>query len=383
SHHAPVPKIKLWPQRVICVTRAAISECAWGRTVPPTSGSSPGKSSSSCMETPRSIDRLGTRPGSRAASSVADRLSTYDHDATTGPPLTRPAQPPPAVHADAQIPVPECHKNRQSLTVVWSRFHGFPTAPFFPITMSDGEVFAGRYELGMVLGRGAMAEVRAGWDRRLGRAVAVKTLLPDLAGRPAVRRSFEGEARAAARLAHPNAVAVFDVGEDDGVPFLVMEQLLGPTLEHEPAGGPLDAGRVRRLGGELLAALGAAHAAGLVHRDVKPANVLMTPDGSAKLADFGIAKAVVGEGAATEMDLTATGQVFGTVAYIAPEPLTGRRATVQSDVYSVGVVLYESLSGSRPFAAATPVDLIRAIDLARPVPLRQRCPGLDAALVSA
>ena len=249
--------------------------------------------------------------------------------------------------------------------------------------MSDGPVFAGRYELGMVLGRGGMAEVRAGWDRRLGRAVAVKTLLPDLAGRPAVRRSFEGEARAAARLAHPNAVAVFDVGEEDGVPFLVMEQVTGPSLEHELAGGPLDAGRVRRLGGELLAALGAAHAAGLVHRDVKPANVLMAPDGSAKLADFGIAKAVAGQGAATEMDLTATGQVFGTVAYMAPERLAGRPATVQSDVYSVGVVLYESLTGARPFAAATPVEVIRAIDRARPVPLRQCCPGLDAALVSA
>src|SRR5581483_11004004 len=92
---------------------------------------------------------------------------------------------------------------------------------------------------------------------------------------------------------------------------------------------------------------------------------------------------VVGEGAATEMDLTATGQVFGTVAYMAPERLAGRPATVQSDVYSVGVVLYESLSGARPFAAATPVAVMRAIDRARPVPLRQRCPGLDAALVSA
>ena len=250
--------------------------------------------------------------------------------------------------------------------------------------MSDRPVFAGRYELGMVLGRGGMAEVRAGWDRRLGRAVAVKTLLPDLAERPAVRRSFEGEARAAARLTHPNAVTVFDVGEEEGVPFLVMEQVIGPTLEHELAGGPLDAGRVRRLGGELLAALGAAHAAGLVHRDVKPANVLMTPDGSAKLADFGIAKAVAGEdAAATEMDLTATGQVCGTIAYMAPERLAGRPATVQSDVYSVGVVLYESLTGARPFAAATPVEMIRAIDQARPVPLRERCPGLDAALVSA
>ena len=250
--------------------------------------------------------------------------------------------------------------------------------------VSDGQVLAGRYELGTVLGRGAMAEVRAGWDRRLGRAVAVKTLLPDLAERQDVRRSFEGEARAAARLAHPNVVAVFDVGEEEGVPFLVMEQVNGPTLEHELAGGPLDTGHVRRLGRELLAALGVAHAAGLVHRDVKPGNVLMAPDGSAKLADFGIAKAVAGEDAtAAQVDRTATGQVFGTVAYMAPERLAGRPATVQSDVYSVGVVLYESLTGARPFAAATPVDVVRAIDQARPAPLLERCPGLDAAMVSA
>ena len=249
--------------------------------------------------------------------------------------------------------------------------------------MPEGQVLAGRYELGGVLGRGGMAEVRAGWDLRLGRAVAVKTLLPDLAEQPAVRRSFEGEARAAARLAHPHAVAVFDVGEEGGVPFLVMEQVNGPTLEQEVAGGRLDAGRVRRLGQELLAALGAAHAAGLVHRDVKPANVLMAPDGSAKVADFGIAKAVTAEGAtASQTDLTATGQVLGTVAYMAPERLAGQPATVQTDLYSVGVVLYEALSGTRPFAAATPIAMVHAIDQGRPPSLRECCPGVDPALIA-
>jgi serine/threonine protein kinase len=249
--------------------------------------------------------------------------------------------------------------------------------------VTDGQVLAGRYEIGAVLGRGGMAEVRAGWDLRLGRAVAVKTLLPGLAEHPTIRRRFDGEARAAARLAHPNAVAVFDVGEERGVPFLVMEQVVGPTLEEEMRGGPLDAGRLRRLGEELLGALGAAHSAGLVHRDVKPANVLMAPDGSAKLGDFGIAKAVVDEeDPALQVDHTTTGQMMGTVAYMAPERLAGRPATVQSDIYSVGVVLYEGLTGTRPFAAPTPIAMVRAIDQASPAPLRDCCPGLDPALIA-
>jgi serine/threonine protein kinase len=249
--------------------------------------------------------------------------------------------------------------------------------------MTDGQILAGRYELGAVLGRGGMAEVRAGWDRRLSRAVAIKTLLPDLAERPGIRERFEGEARAAARLAHPHAVAVFDVGEEEGVPFLVMEQVMGPTLEQELAGGALDVGRVLRLGRELLAALGAAHAAGLVHRDVKPANVLITQDGLAKVADFGIAKAVADdEGSAPQMDLTTTGQMIGTVAYMAPERLAGRPATVQSDLYSVGVVLYETLSGTRQFAASTPIAVVRAVDQASPVPLRECRPGLEPRLIA-
>jgi serine/threonine-protein kinase len=213
--------------------------------------------------------------------------------------------------------------------------------------------------------------------------VAVKTLLPDLASQPAIRRRFEGEARAAARLAHPNVVVVFDVGEEENVPFIVMERVVGPTLEQEMAGGPLPAGRVRRLGEEVLAALGAAHAAGLVHRDVKPANVLLAPDGSAKVADFGIAKAFADEGAtAGQTDLTTAGQMLGTLSYMAPERLAGRPATVQSDLYSVGVVLYEALTGARPFAGETPIAMVRAIDQASPAPLPQRCPGLDAALIA-
>ena len=254
-------------------------------------------------------------------------------------------------------------------------------------------VLAGRYALGAVLGRGGMAEVRVGWDLRLGRAVAVKMLLPGPAdGRAG--RGFAGEARAAGRLAHPNAVAVFDVGEDAGVAFLVMEQVAGPTLARELADGPLGAERVRRLGEDLLAALGAAHAAGVVHRDVKPSNILMARDGSAKVADFGIAQAGPDEEApVTPMDLMATGQLLvdvtaagqtvGTLAYMAPERRAGRPATVQSDLYSVGVVLYEAMTGARPSPATTPTAMAGAITQAPVVPWAQPCPGLEGALVTA
>ena len=252
-------------------------------------------------------------------------------------------------------------------------------------------VLAGRYELGAVLGRGGMAEVRAGWDLRLGRAVAVKTLLSGPAG-GRVGRGFAGEARAAGRLAHPNAVAVFDVGEDAGVAFLVMEQVAGPTLARELADGPLGAGRVRRLGEDLLAALGAAHAAGVVHRDVKPSNILMARDGSAKVADFGIALAIADEEASvTPMDLVATGQLLvdvtgqtvGTLAYMAPERRAGRPATVQSDLYSVGVVLYEALTGARPSPATTPTAVAGAITQAPVIPRAPPCPGREGALITA
>ena len=255
------------------------------------------------------------------------------------------------------------------------------------------QVLAGRYALGAVLGRGGMGEVRAGWDLRLGRAVAVKTLLPGPAERRA-GRGFAGEAAAAARLAHPNAVAVFDVGEDGGVAFLVMEQVAGPTLARELADGPLDAERVRRLGEDLLAALGVAHDAGVVHRDVKPSNILMALDGSAKVADFGIALAIADEEASvTPMDLmatgpllvdvTAAGRTVGTLAYMAPERRAGRPATVQSDLYSVGVVLYEALTGARPSPATTPTAMAGAITQGPVVPRAQPCPGLDGALITA
>jgi len=221
-----------------------------------------------------------------------------------------------------------------------------------------------------------MGEVRAGNDLRLGRSVAIKTLRRDLAAVDRVRRRFETEARAAATLAHPNVVAVFDIDEDDGVPFLVMEYLPGDSLADEIARGPLSMKAVRELGMQVLAALQAAHEARLVHRDVKPSNVLRASDGTWKVADFGIAKS--GEAVS---ELTATGTVLGTPAYMAPERLEGHEATPASDQYSVGVVLYESVSGRRPFVADTPVALAYLIQTAEAPPLRDLAPSADVGLV--
>ena len=258
-----------------------------------------------------------------------------------------------------------------------------------------GEVVADRYQVGELLGRGGMAEVRAGTDLRLARPVAIKFLLPEMAARPDIRTRFEAEARAAASLSHPNAVAVFDTGEHAGAPYIVMERLPGETLADRigarPAGRggeaadeavarPADVEAVRTLAIEVLGALGAAHAAGLVHRDVKPANILLAADGRAKVADFGIAKSV--QETATG-DLTATGQVFGTPAYLAPERLDGAPATPQADLWSLGVVLYEVLTGARPFVGDTPLAMARAAAEGTHRPLTEVRPDVDPSLAAA
>jgi len=215
----------------------------------------------------------------------------------------------------------------------------------------DPTLVAGRYHLEARLGAGGMGEVRAAVDEALDRPVAIKFLRPALADDAPLRARFEREARAAARVAHPNVVTVFDVGEHDDVPFIVMEQLSGRTLADELADGALAAPRVRTLGLEVLGAVAAAHRLGVIHRDLKPANILLTDDGHAKVADFGIAKV------AEDASATTTGLGFGTAAYTAPERLRGEPATPASDVYAVGVVLFEALTGRAAFRADTPLAL--------------------------
>lgn len=249
-----------------------------------------------------------------------------------------------------------------------------------PPPSSAATDIGGRYRIEGPLGRGGMAEVRAGTDLRLNRPVAVKFLLPEMAAREDIRRRFEAEARAAASLSDPHAVAVYDTGEHDGLPYIVMERLPGETLADRIAEGPQDPAWVRQMAREVLGALGAAHAAGLVHRDVKPGNILITAENHAKIADFGIAKSL--EGADGSLDLTGTGQLLGTPAYFPPERLDGGPATAQSDLYSLGVVLYEALTGSCPFPGDTPVAAAMAIVAGEYPPLNEVRPGLDPSLIT-
>ncbi|MFV9454115.1 serine/threonine-protein kinase [Rhodococcus sp. NM-2] len=240
--------------------------------------------------------------------------------------------------------------------------------------MSVSAVLAGRYELRGVLGRGGMADVHDGWDLRLQRPVAIKVLRTELTSVPDTRRRFEVEARLAATLNHPNVVAVHDCGEDAGVAYIVMERLPGRTLADEIAAGPVPDARVRSILADVLAALGAAHEAGILHRDIKPGNVLFTAAGTVKVADFGIAKSAAS-------DHTATGQVLGTVAYLSPDRILGTPATTADDLYAVGVVGYEALAGHRPFAGDNILSLARAITDGAARPLREARPDADPNLV--
>jgi eukaryotic-like serine/threonine-protein kinase len=213
-----------------------------------------------------------------------------------------------------------------------------------------------RYELGDVIGRGGMADVHAGVDTKLQRDVAIKILRPGSVAADDLETRFEEEGRVAARLQHPNVVAVFDTGvTDDGRPFIVMERLPGATLGDRMRTGALDDDTVKHIAIEVLAAMGAAHAAGVVHRDIKPGNILLTDDGHAKIADFGIAR----ESDNLLVDPTTTNVLTGTPAYIAPERLVGRPATAQSDLWALGVVLYEALTGSKPVAGVAPLVTAR------------------------
>lgn len=210
-----------------------------------------------------------------------------------------------------------------------------------------GGLLGGRYRLDQVLGRGGMAVVWRADDQRLGRFVAVKVLDRAELDDPSALARFEREARTVARLAHPNIVTVHDVGVDDGVPYLVMELVTGRSLADRLVDGPIPVDEAVRIAGQVCAALEAAHAAGVVHRDVKPANILLTPMGAVKVCDFGIAHGPDGA-------WRRTGTATGTSEYMAPEQLADGAVDHRVDLYALGCVMYAMLTGQPPFSGDSP-----------------------------
>ncbi|MGY4858926.1 Stk1 family PASTA domain-containing Ser/Thr kinase [Cryobacterium sp. AP23] len=224
----------------------------------------------------------------------------------------------------------------------------------------EGRLLAGRYRVGASIGRGGMSDVHIGTDSRLGRTVAIKLLKSSLAADPSFRTRFRQEAQAAARMAHPTIVRVFDAGEetlteDDGtetqIPFIIMEFVDGRLLKDIIKEGPIETTEAVRIIDGVLTALEYSHRAGVVHRDIKPGNIMITKAGQVKVMDFGIARAI-SDSATTVAQTTA---ILGTAAYFSPEQAKGESVDARTDLYSSGVVLFEMLTGRPPFRGDTPV----------------------------
>jgi len=242
---------------------------------------------------------------------------------------------------------------------------------------TDGRRLGGRYRVGELLASGGMGEVWAAHDLLLDRPVAVKVLGGALAGDGRAAERLRREARAAGRLEHPSIARVLDLGEHDGRPYLVMELLEGESLATRiDRAGPMPPEEAARVVAAVADALEAAHAAGVVHRDVKPGNVFLTSAGEVKVLDFGIAWC------AHDAALT-TGELLGTAAYLAPERVLGHRATPAADIYALGVVLFELLAGHRPFDADSEVELAMAHVNANPPSLREAAPSAPPFLIAA
>jgi beta-lactam-binding protein with PASTA domain/predicted Ser/Thr protein kinase len=221
------------------------------------------------------------------------------------------------------------------------------------VTQQRGRrVLNGRYEIEDLLGQGGMARVFRGQDRVLGRTVAVKVLSPQFAGDDQFVARFRREAQAAAALNHPNIVSVYDTGDQGDVHYIVMEYVEGRTLRDiVRQEGPLLPERASEITQAVARALASAHEGGLVHRDIKPGNIMLTRDGEVKVMDFGIARTTTGD------TLTQTAAVLGTAAYLSPEQAQGATVDVRSDIYSLGCVLYEMLTGRPPFTGDSPVSI--------------------------
>src|SRR5512135_1216242 len=230
----------------------------------------------------------------------------------------------------------------------------------------------GPYEILSKVGEGGMGEVWRAHDTRLERDVALKVLPAEALGDDTARARLIREARLASKLNHPHICTIYEVGESEGQTFIAMELVEGQPLSARVADGALPVEQILRYGQQMADALAHAHGRGVVHRDFKSANVVVTPDGQVKVLDFGLAKRLSGEELAevttvSRHSLTAPGVVAGTLAYMAPEQLKGQPADARSDIWALGVVLYELAAGQRPFQGQTGFELTSAI-LSRPLP---------------
>jgi eukaryotic-like serine/threonine-protein kinase len=243
--------------------------------------------------------------------------------------------------------------------------------------MTVGRVLGGRYELKQLLGSGGMGDVWRGHDRRLDRPVAIKVLAGEGLSDPTAMERFEREARVVARLMHPNVVAVHDFGTEDRDPYLVMELVEGASVAAMLEHGPLPLDRAMAIGAQTCDGLSAAHAAGVIHRDVKPANLILTPSGVLKICDFGIARLQDAAGASR---LTGPAVVVGSSSYMAPEQINNEPVDARTDLYGLGCTLYAMLAGTPPFAGDDPLAVAHWQVTLPPTPLQTRRPDVPPAL---
>src|SRR5262245_39636884 len=265
-----------------------------------------------------------------------------------------------------------------------------PSSPSADNSQSYSGEMVGVYRLIKELGRGGMGTVYLAYDTRLGRRAALKLLPSHLVNNPERVRRFQREARAASQLNHPNIITIYDFGQENGPHFIVSEYVDGRTLRNFVGGPDVSLKQILDLGVQVASALEAAHAEGIVHRDIKPENIMLRPDGYAKVLDFGLAKLTEPESGSDEVQTdiswarsdfeTRTGMVLGTVNYMSPEQARGQKVDGRSDLFSLGVVLYELITGHRPFGGETWHHTIVAITDAEPPPITSDVQGAPAAL---
>jgi eukaryotic-like serine/threonine-protein kinase len=240
-----------------------------------------------------------------------------------------------------------------------------------------GRLLGGRYQIERLLGGGGMATVWCGRDLRLDRPVAIKEVSGEGLRQPMALERFDREARAVSRLQHPNVVSVYDFGTQNGAPYLVMELVEGPTVAGLLVEGPLPVADVLAMAGQVCDGLAAAHAAAIIHRDIKPDNLILTPSGVVKICDFGLARLLDPSG---KGNLTGPATAMGSPRYMAPEQISGGPVDPRTDLYALGCTMYAMLAGDPPFTAGGPLNIVHQHITAPPEPLRLRRPEVPPAV---